>query len=468
MPNLEPESPPKAVESSEKSSQEDLDELDELDELNDAELGELNQSLFGKEPANDSRLTPEMMLQFYQHFFPYRLFFQWLNQGLTPSTSFRHREIAFTLSNDAYLRYQSFPTAEAFRREVLRLNPARFEVGPVYSADPKDRKLLDKSQFRPLRKELVFDIDLTDYDDVRTCCTGKDICSKCWRFVTAAIKIMDSSLRSDFGFQHILWVYSGRRGAHAWVCDKRAMAMDDSRRSAVAGYLQLRRKGDASSDGLLKRPLHPQLMAALGVLQQTFKQDILVDQDPWGSRPGGSETLLKRLRCGAALETELRSMWAKESKDEDDEKTSVDRWDDIDVAIQHMDKGSVNPRRVRDAKVDLILETMYPRLDVEVSRHLNHLLKSPFCVHPATGRVCVPIDIEHVDEFDPLHVPTVSQLLDELDAWKDDNEDETTRLSDAEKTSLGPYVKIFKDFASRLTNEGLHEKRQREEGSMDF
>jgi DNA primase small subunit len=67
---------------------------------------------------------------------------------------------------------------------------------------------------------------------------------------------------------------------------------------------------------------------------------------------------------------------------------------------------------------DIILQYTYPRLDAEVSKHRNHLLKAPFCVHPKTGRVCVPVDPERIEEFDPEHVPTVGQLLQELDAIK--------------------------------------------------
>jgi DNA primase small subunit len=139
------------------------------------------------------------------------------------------------------------------------MTPSRFEIGPVYSSNPRDKKQLrNASKFRPVSKELVFDIDMTDYDPIRTCCSGASICRKCWTFITMAIKVVDVALKDDFGFKHVLWVYSGRRGAHAWVCDRRARDLDDSKRRAIATYMEVLKGGDKSGKRVnLKRPLHP-------------------------------------------------------------------------------------------------------------------------------------------------------------------------------------------------------------------
>ena len=41
----------------------------------------------------------------------------------------------------------------------------------------------------------VFSQDITDYDDVRYCCSGADVCSKCWPLMTVAIKVIHTSLK---------------------------------------------------------------------------------------------------------------------------------------------------------------------------------------------------------------------------------------------------------------------------------
>ena len=55
-----------------------------------------------------------------------------------------------------------------------------------------------------------------------------------------AMEVMNEGLRNDFGFEHVAWFYSGRRGVHCWVCDDGARKLTNEARSAVATYFEVR------------------------------------------------------------------------------------------------------------------------------------------------------------------------------------------------------------------------------------
>ena len=209
---------------------------------------------------------------------------------------------------------------------------------------------------------------------------------------------------------------------------------------------------------------------SLDILKGHFQADILDSQDPWADNDK-AERLLKLLP-DKALNDALRKKW-----DSAPGRSSSSKWADIDTLAKTGASKSLDGRALLEAKQDVVLEYTYPRLDVEVSKKQIHLLKSPFVIHPGTGRVCVPIDLRRLEKFDPLGVPTVTELLGEIDAWdsankkpdRGDADDESKKLQDYEKTSLKPYVDYFRAHVAHLLKEEKGVKREREDGDpMEF
>jgi len=184
--------------------------------------------------------SPQLLQMYYSRLFPFPMLHSWLSYG-KDSTLFSHREFSMTIEpvpgEEIYIRYQSFAGENELAEAILKRRPVKIDIGAVFSLLPKDKATIPAEKFKPVQRELVFDVDLTDYDEVRNCgCSGAKICSICWGYMQMAVKIMDKGLRDDFGFQHVAWFYSGRRGVHAWVSDQSARELSDAGRTAVASY----------------------------------------------------------------------------------------------------------------------------------------------------------------------------------------------------------------------------------------
>ncbi|XP_027525073.1 DNA primase small subunit [Corapipo altera] len=140
---------------------------------------------------------PELLPVFYRRLFPHGPYGRWLGYGGVVKNYFQLREFSFTLRDDVYVRFQSFSSPQELERELQKINPYKIDIGAVYSHRPNQHNTVHLGAFQPQEKELVFDIDMTDYDDVRTCCSSADICSKCWTLMTIAVRVIDRALMGE-------------------------------------------------------------------------------------------------------------------------------------------------------------------------------------------------------------------------------------------------------------------------------
>ncbi|OBA18978.1 prim-pol domain-containing protein [Metschnikowia bicuspidata var. bicuspidata NRRL YB-4993] len=443
--------------------------------------------------VNLSKPSESDMLFYYQRILPFKHIFKWLNHAVKPTKDFTMREFAYEFRLGAYQRYNSFSTADEFQKSVVSANPTRFEVGAIYTVNPKERKSLPKNAMKPISKELVFDIDLTDYDEIRTCCSKTDICTKCWKFIQVASEIISVALRDDFGFTNFIWVFSGRRGAHCWVSDKRARSLDEASRKTVVEYMNVlgskSNKMGKSSLGI-KKPFHPHVERSLDILKVRFSEIILEDQDPWCTSHGSEENWAQVEEMLAFIpEQTLRNSLKAKWKDQTLFSLSRQKWEDLNSVAQSVLKNKSQVAQLNEAKKDIIIYYMYPRLDIEVSKQMIHLLKSPFCIHPGTGNVCVPFDPsknlsgnmeDDAYGFNPMTAPNLKKIQDEIETWdsqraiRDSSEpaegsdSPPKSVHDYEKSCLKPYTEYFSHYVNRLITEEMRDSGKRSSDPLEF
>ena len=158
-------------------------------------------------------------------------------------------------------------------------------------------------------------------------------------------------------------------------------------RSAIVAYLSLIKGGEQQLQKVkLKSPIHPSIWyiytdmhtttdrqtlshifsssSALNIIDCYFST--LLEEQDFLSVPERWNKILGLLPPKKAAD--LNQEWL------DNPTSSTERWGRL------MDE--LTGKKLLD---EIKLQWSYPRLDVNVSKGINHLLKSPLCVHPKTG-----------------------------------------------------------------------------------
>jgi len=269
-------------------------------------------------------------------------------------------------------------------------------------------------------------------------------------------------------------------------------------------YLGVNLGSDGAKKTSLTWPPHPSIKRSYEVLKPLFEEHIAADEgQAIFEGEARWKAVLATLPEGNSVASKMEQQWSRKS----DHSSSSEKWEQLEEAIE--DYTVANKQTNKRAKLskgfelekwrlELVLTHCYPRLDENVSKMQNHLLKSPFCVHPKTGRVCVPIDVSTCNGFDPMAVPTLASLVREINEYdkahpppapaaagagaSEEEEGEegkskkaaaaaaaaasSVAVSDIDKTSMGPYMKQFeKSFLTPLYSD-LH-KSMRDEAELE-
>lgn len=437
--------------------------------------------------------------EYYAKVFPFNKIFKWLcydqvNKAETKALGskggdyFNRREISYMVVSSSTkeefcIRHECYKSPVEFREAVLKTNPIRIDIGPVCDILPskaKDNSVKKKPY--AVEREFIIDIDMDDYDNIRTCCKGKKMCDSCWQYLTSAYEVLKKTLEGDFGFKHIMWIFSGRRGIHAWVCDERARIMEDNVRKGVAQYMNIS-VGTEKSDSLVINAVHskqgyPLFERSYQILAKKFENFIVGEQAFFIYKKNINKVMSVLERLAKREKSTKGSINLIEKLQEKLIKLVTKRLPNFNENISRSPTG---PNSEQESELsrevfemiknffelntsfstienkfmkEIVIGLMYPKIDFNVSASTNHLLKCPFNIHSGTGLLSVPID-----DFDTFKLGEVPYAQDVIEYCKENG--------NAAHPKFLRYLNFFEKFCDDLVKKEVMFAKRIEKGRMD-
>lgn len=202
----------------------------------------------------------------------------------------------------------------------------------------------------------------------------------------------------NFGFRNIIWFFSGRRGLHCWVCDRQSARLDTASRKALVQFLQFYCHSEGEGSPLLHKLKHPAIaylsfficrkfleISHSGFVETLASQGYLSDNARFAK-------LLSLLNDDCMFCLRFVDLLAKVPSELSSFEEGAPRWrafsalaNQLALKVCPIATSKTGSELLANATKVLQACFVSPRLDSNVTIQLNHLIKSPFCVHPDTG-----------------------------------------------------------------------------------
>ena len=303
---------------------------------------------------------------------------------------FDKREFGFQVAKEnsvKFIRNISFQSPEKLKEYILKTTPLAMYVGAIFSEGPNYFEQKSIQNLEWIRREFIFDIDLTEYDNVRPCsCKGKNMaCEYCWELINVSIKWIQETMQEDFGVKDIRWVFSGRRGVHAWILDRQMSFLDDEQRSAIVNYLTFfKGDGDSAKISPTAKFNSRYRERVQNVIIDSFFNHTSIDQlEKIGFSKQRSNLLLNQ-RDKTGISNQFYSQFVYNG-----EKAS-----------------SIVPSQKIPSREQInqnVLLRWSPRLDTAVTIDTRRILRMPGSIHGESGKRVRFLDYDELDFFNPIY-----------------------------------------------------------------
>lgn len=321
------------------------------------------------------KLTEEILAKYYEERFPMDYFLSFI--GLS---NFQNREFGFVVGDNKFVRNISFSSTDKLKEYMVQNSVKHAYVGAVYDQPPSKNNPIQKIKWKS--REFIYDIDIDEYDLVRTCgCHGDVYCKDCWSLVQEAAIFIDKTMKDDFGFKDIIWFFSGRRGVHGWVMDKVTREFDQEQRVAILNYLTFihdeKRSQSIEEIPNEAKPLRNRIYAlvAKAFLEKTTPETL----KEIGISINKAKEIIERVK-------------------------TIENFDHNQYNIL-----IPNDTNIRRKLSDEFIIRRYPRIDRKVTMDTRRVSRMPYSVHGKTGQIA--IEIKDVDKFYPDSAPTIWETL---------------------------------------------------------
>ena len=329
----------------------------------------------------------------------------------------------FNRKNDVNLRhilYAKLPLAIHIKNFLpLQLEPKTFQYDTQTGTLPVQHKrkrdyLLYKGMLEKLKqepplyesrgrghihllqrcKELVFDIDVPDFDRFCDCAVkqSKTLCTTCWLHIEGCCAIIHFIMTEMLGYnkENLLYVYSGGKGLHCFNNDRRAMALSQGQRDLIFSETRVGKEDDVALCEWIVKNATPALSQQLETLFYDMvlrKRNLLQDET---FRRWVCEKLHKPY---PATYHGIYNKWTEVSPVPRDPAFSVNLWQVLKMHAQYEHHDANNVMSLVSPPLFIIYRLYFPMIDAG-PLSMKHEIKLPFSIHTTTTNIALPIDQE--------------------------------------------------------------------------